>query len=78
MQKWGEKMDRGYILTEFSEMKKKHNAYVSEFIKRFNKLYNSFPIEIKPPQTTAKEVFPGDFEPEFGFTLRERKSHTLD
>ena len=51
---------------------------MSKFIKRFNKLHNSLPVEIKPPKEAAKVVFLGDFEPEFGFTLRERKSRTLD
>lgn len=49
-----------------------------EFIKRFNKLYNNLPKEIKHPQATAKVVFAGAFKSEFRFTLRERKSASLD
>ena len=41
-------------------------------------LYNNIPTEIKPPQAAAKVVFIGAFEPEFGFTLRERKATSLD
>ena len=33
---------------------------------------------MKPPQTATKVVFVGAFESEFGFTLRERKSTSLD
>jgi len=47
-------------------------------IRRFNKLYNSIPVEIKPPPTGAKITFAGAFESYFGFTLRERRSTTLD
>ena len=75
--KWGEKRDHGYVLTEFNALKKRHNEDVTEFIKRFNKLYNNLPAEIKPPQPAAKVVFAGAFKPEFGFTLRERKSRLM-
>lgn len=78
IKKWGNKKDYGYILREFNAMKKKHNEYVSKFIKMFNKLYNSLPIEIKPPQVVAKVFFSRAFELEFGFTLIERMSRTLD
>ena len=50
----------------------------SEFVKRFNKLYNSLPIEMKPPPVGAKVVFARDFEVDFSFTLRERRSPTLE
>ena len=63
---------------EFNALKKRQNEDVREFIKRFNKLYNNLLAEIKPPQEVAKVVYARDFEPEFGFTLRERKSASLD
>lgn len=78
MHKWGEKRDHGYILTKFNAMKKKPDEGILEFTKRFNKLYKSLPTEIKPPQATARVVFTGAFESKFGYTLRERKSSTLD
>ena len=77
-QKWGEKRDYGYVLTEFNNLKKRQNEDVTEFIKRFNKLYNNLPAEIKPPQAAAKVVFARPFKPEFGFTLREIKSKYLE
>ena len=76
--KWGEKRDHGCVLTKFNALKKKHNKGVTEFIKRFNKLYNNIPAEIKPPQAATKVFFLGSFEQDFGFTLRERKSTSLD
>lgn len=50
MQKWGEKRDHEYVLTEFNVMKNKHDEDVSGFIKRFKKLYNSLAVKIKPPR----------------------------
>jgi len=53
-QRWGEKRDHGYSLIEFNAIKKKSYESVVEFIKRFNKLYNDLPVEIKPSPTGAK------------------------
>lgn len=78
MHKWWEKKYHGYFFTEFNAIKKRHNEYVTKLINRYNKLYNNLPGEIKPPQETTKVVFSREFESDFGFTLRERKSLTLD
>ena len=76
-QRWGEKRDHGYSLTEFNAIKRNPNENISKFVKRFNKLYNSLPIEMKPPPVGAKVVCARDFEPDFSFTLRERRAPTL-
>ena len=62
LRKWGEKKDHGHSLTEFNTLKKRHNEGVSEFIKRFNKLYLSFPDDMKPHQIVAKVVFVAAFD----------------
>lgn len=59
-------------------MKKKHDEDILDFTKRFSKQYKNLPIEIKHPWATSQVVFTGAFESKFGFTLRERKSHTLE
>jgi len=51
---------------------------MTDFIKRFNKMYNSLPIEMKPPPIGARVVFSRAFESYFSFTLRERRSPTLE
>ena len=78
LRKWGEKKDHGHCLTDFNTLKKRHNEGVSEFIKRFNKLYLSLPVDMKPHQTAAKVVLVAVFDSEFDFSLRERKPATLD
>ena len=62
IQRWGEKRDHGYSLTEFNAIKKKSDETMAEFVRRFNKLYNSLPAEIKPPPAGAKITFVGAFE----------------
>ena len=67
-----------YFLIESNAIKIKLVEEVAEFIKIFKNLYNSIPLEIKPPPVGAKVVFAGVFELDFGFTLRERWSPILD
>jgi len=78
MQKQGEKKDNGYFLTAFNAIKKRPNEDVTKFIKIFNKLCNNLLAKIKPPQIAAKVVSIGAFELDYGLTLRQRKSLTLD
>ena len=77
-QRWGEKRDHGYSLTKFNAIKIRPNESIFEFVKRFNKLYNSLPIEMKPPHIGEKVFFDGDFEVNFSFQLREIISHNLE
>ena len=72
LRKWGEKKDHGHCLTEFNALKKRHNEWVLEFIKRFNKLHLSLPADMKPHQTAAKVFFVAAFDSDFGFSLREK------
>lgn len=47
-------------------------------MKILNKLYNILPLEIQPPRAGAKVFFAREFESDFGFTLREILSPTLN
>ena len=78
LRKWKGKKDHGQCLTEFNTLKKKYNEGVSEFIKRFNKLYLNLPADMKPHQNAVKVIFIAAFDSDFGFSLRERKPATLD
>jgi hypothetical protein len=73
LRQWGEKKDHLYFLTEFGNLKKKHNEYVPDFIKIFNKLYNKILIDVKPSQPTAKVTFVGSFDPYFPCYLEKEE-----
>jgi hypothetical protein len=45
---FGNKKDFLYYITEFGSLKRKEGEYVSDFSKRFNKMYNKIPTEINP------------------------------
>jgi hypothetical protein len=48
LRQWGDKKDFMYYITEFGSLKRKEGESVSDFSKRFNKMYNKIPAEIKP------------------------------
>jgi hypothetical protein len=74
---WGDKKDYLYYITEFGALKRKQGESISDFTKRFNKMYSKIPDEIKPTETSAKITFSNAFDAEFSLLLRERRSATL-
>jgi uncharacterized small protein (DUF1192 family) len=50
---------------------------VSDFSKRFNKMYNKIPAEIKPSEASAQISYAGAFDPDFCLLLRERRATSL-
>jgi hypothetical protein len=74
---WGDKRDFLYYITEFGSLKRKEVESVFDFYKRFNKMYNKIPDEIKPTETFAKITYASAFDPEFFLLLRERRSTSL-
>jgi hypothetical protein len=74
---WGDKKDFLYYITEFGSLKRKEGEYVSEFSKRFKKMYNKIPDEIKPTETSTKMTYASAFDLDFCLLLRERISTSL-
>jgi hypothetical protein len=66
-----------YYITEFGSLKRKEGEFVSDFSKRFNKMYNKIPSEINPIETSTKITNANDFDPEFCLLLRERRCASL-
>jgi hypothetical protein len=50
----GDKKDFLYYITEFGSLKRKEGESSLFFSKRFNKIYNKIPDDIKPTETSAK------------------------
>jgi hypothetical protein len=75
--KWGDKNDFMYYITEFGSLKRKEGESVSDFSKRFNKMYNKIPAEIKPTEASAKITYSSAFDPNFCLLLRERRATSL-
>jgi hypothetical protein len=75
---WGERRDLLYYITEFGNLRRENGQYVSNFTKRFNKMFGKIPAEIKPTDPSTKISYSSSFDPEFCLILRERRSATLD
>jgi hypothetical protein len=74
---WGERKDMLYYISEFGNLKREDGESVSDFIKRFNRMFGKIPVEIKPSDASAKITFFAAFDPDFCLILRERRSTTL-
>jgi hypothetical protein len=77
LRQWGDKKDFMYYITEFGSLKRKEGEFVSDFSKRFNKMYNKIPVEIKPTEASAKITYASAFDPNFCLLLRERRATSL-
>ena len=58
-------------------MKRKEGESVSDFSKRFNKMYNKIPTEIKPSEASTMITYSSAFDPDSCLLLRERRAATL-
>jgi hypothetical protein len=74
---WGDKKYFLYYIIEFGSFKRKEGESVSNFSRRFNKMYNKIPIEINPTKASAKITYSITFESEFFLLLRERRATSL-
>jgi hypothetical protein len=74
---WGDRRDCLYYITEFGNLRKENGESVSDFTKRFNRMYSKIPAEIKPSDIAAKITYANSFDSEFCLSLREIRSPTL-
>jgi hypothetical protein len=77
LRQWGDKKDFMYYMTEFGSLKKMGGESVSDFSKRFNKMYNKIPTEINPTEASTKISYASAFDPDFCLLLRERRATSL-
>ena len=71
------KNDFLYYIIEFGSLKRKEGESMSDFSKRFNKMYKKILTEIKPSENSTKITYASAFDPKFCLLLRERRSTTL-
>jgi hypothetical protein len=77
IKQWGDRIDYLYYITEFGALKRKNGESISDFTKRFHKMYGRIPNEIKPTEASAKITYANAFDAELSILLRERISTTL-
>jgi hypothetical protein len=62
---WGDRRDFVYYITEFRNLRKQSSESVSDFTKRFNRMYGKIPAEIKPSDASAKITYSDAFDSDF-------------
>jgi len=77
LNRWADKKDFQYYLTEFGALRRKQGESIPDFTKRFNLMYGKIPEEIKPSEASAKITFANAFNDKFSLFLRERRATTL-
>jgi hypothetical protein len=66
------------LLEEYDHLKRKPGETVQKFSARFNEVYHSIPMDVRPPPGLAKLHYPDAFDPEMTFQLRERNTTSLE
>jgi hypothetical protein len=77
IKKWGYRRDYIYYIIEFGGLKRKKGESISDFIRRFNKMYGRIQDEIKPTEASTKITYANAFDSYFFLLLRERRSTAL-
>jgi hypothetical protein len=77
LRQWGDTKFFMYYITKFGSLKRKEGESISDFSKRFNKMYINIPAEIKPTKAYAKITYVSVFYPGFCLLLRERRDTSL-
>jgi hypothetical protein len=77
LRQWGDRKDFMYYMIEFGSLNNMDGDSVSNFSKRFNKMYNKIPAEIKPLESLTKISYASAFGPNFCLLLRERRATSL-
>jgi hypothetical protein len=77
IKKWGYRRYYLYYINEFGALKRKNGESISDFTKRFNKMYGRILDEINPTEASAKITYVNAFDSKLSLLLRERISTTL-
>jgi hypothetical protein len=77
LRQWGDKKDFMYYITKFGSLKRKEGESVFDFSKRFNKMYNKIPVELKPTEASSKITYASAFYPDLCLLLRETRDTSL-
>ena len=77
LRQWGDWKDYLYYITEFGSLKRKVGESLIDFMKRFNKVYQKIPAEVKPLETTTMITFANAFDAKFSLWLRVAKPQSF-
>ena len=61
------------MLTAYNHLKRENNESIKNFSARFNSIYNSLPVDYKPPEGMAKLHFAEAFDGEFALFSKRKE-----
>jgi len=77
LRKWGNRTNPVQALSEYNNLRRAPDETIHNFLKRFNKVFNSIPTRLKPLEALAQLRYAEAFDSNFSLLLRERDSATL-
>lgn len=77
LDRWMIKLNLLMLIEEYSHLERHPDESVQQFSDRFNQVYLSMPLNIRPPPDLALLQYPRAFDPEMELCLRERCPSTL-
>ena len=77
LERWDDMTSPLQVLSQYNNLKKGFFEFVHEFSRRFMRVYNSIPANIKPLVGTAKLHYVDAFDGDFALLLRERENQQV-
>ena len=77
LDRWMVKVNPLLLIEEYNHLERHPDESVQQFSDRFNQVYLSMPLNIRPPPDLALLQYPRTFDPEMEFCLRERFLSTM-
>jgi len=65
------------LIEEYNQLKRHPDETVQQFSDRFNQIYHSITLNVRPPPDLALLHYPRDFDSYIEFRLRERSPSTM-
>jgi len=78
LNKWEKKKNPLQILSQYENIRRGPNETIQDYYSRFNSIYNSIPVNLRPPPDLALIKFPDGFDTDMAKQLRERNPPTLE
>jgi len=78
LDRWIIKVNLLLIIEEYNQLKRHPDETIEQFSDRFNQIYDSIPLNIRPPLGSSLLHYPRAFSSEMEFHLRERNSSTME
>jgi len=78
LDRWIIKVNLLVIIEKYNQLKRRPDETIQQFSDKFNQIYYSIPLSIRPPHGSALLHYPRSFDSDIEFHLRERNPSTME